>query len=72
MNELAQTLAELERVREVASWHDRDKFLKAFFKARNIFRTDLECFEYLNDQFYDLTGKERYEWESFKVIKNLR
>lgn len=71
MNDRAKALLELESVREVASWASRDNFMSAFWKARLNFKSDKECFLYLNEKYFNLVGKDRYTWESFKVIKNL-
>jgi hypothetical protein len=61
---------EIERQKEVASWVDRRKFLSAYWEVRNDYRFDIDCFCKLNDEYYKLTGKDRYDYDSFRTYKN--
>lgn len=72
MNELSRALLELERVREIASWVDRNKFFKAFWKfyATGEYKTQKECFDFMNDEYFSVTGKERYDYDTFRTLKN--
>jgi hypothetical protein len=47
----------------------QEGFFKLYFNALPAHRTQVECFNHLNDRYFDLVGEYRYSgYETFKVL----
>jgi hypothetical protein len=60
---IEQQQLQIDEMRELASWQG---FYDFYFKRLNLFRTNADCFEFVNQKYYDYFGEFRYSThESF-------
>jgi hypothetical protein len=61
--EIERQQLQITEMRELASWQG---FYDFYFKRLNSFKTNADCFEYVNQKYYDYFGEFRYSsHESF-------
>lgn len=60
---IEQQQKEIAEMRELARWQG---FYDFYFKRLNDFKTNADCFEYVNQKYFDYFGEYRYSsHESF-------